>query len=318
MTKNETRIVYVNGAYVPESEANISIFDASFFLGDAVFDVSRTFNGVPFKLKAHINRLFRSMRAARMTIDISADEVEEISLKVLDANLPLLRANDEYWICQVVSAGIHPRFRQEGISYRDTSLVVYCWPIPFRALAKDYKIGTSVVTPSTRRMPSQCLDPKIKTISREDLNIVGREVKIIDPDSYALLLDMEGNVVEGRGQNFFIIENGTLVTPGTRSILEGITRQTVIEIAEELGILVKERDIQMYNIYNADEVFLTATSFCILPVTLVNKLKIGEGRPGPITNRLLKAFSEKVGVNIVEQALRHLDEKEQRELDEIR
>jgi len=131
----------------------------------------------------------------------------------------------------------------------------------------------------------------------------------MDPNAYALLLDQEGNIAEGDGQNFFIVTKGILRTPTLRNVLGGISRENVIELAKEIKIPVKEVDIQPYDVYNADEAFFTATSFCILPVTKFNWTQIDNGKPGPITNRLLKAWSNKVGVDIVEQAISHLEER---------
>lgn len=299
------RIVYLNGEFIPESDVRISLFDYGFQEGYQVFDMTRTFNGRPFKLKEHVARLFYSLRYARIDPGLSPSQVEKISLDVLDKNKHLLGPNDDYWINQTISAGIG--WPQIAPSEKgNVTVIIYCVPLPFENWAKYYKTGVHAVIVSTRRIPSQCVDSRAKVTSRINLQLAQKEAKLVDPSAYALLLDLEGNVTEAPGLNFFIVKEGKLLTPGPSNILLGITRQTVIELARKMGIPVKECDIQPYNVYNADEAFYTTTSRVILPVTKIDGLKIGDGTPGPITKRLLKAFSDKVGVDIVKQMLSHL------------
>lgn len=302
------RIVYLNGQFIPESEVRISLFDYGFQEGYQVFDMTRTFNGRPFKLKEHIVRLFCSLRYARIDPGLSPAQIEKISLDVLDKNKHLLEPNDDYWINQTISAGVG--WPQVAPSEKgNVTVVIYCVPLPFENWARCYETGVHAVIVLTRRIPSQCVDSKAKVTSRVDLQLAQKEAKLVDPSAYALLLDLEGNITEGAGLNFFIVKEGKLLTPGPCNILLGITRETLIELARAMGIPVKECHIQPYNVYNADEAFYTTTSRVILPVTKVDDLKIGDGTPGAITKRLLKAYSDKVGVDIVKQALSHLKKK---------
>ena len=307
--ESEERVVYLDGKFVPESEAKISIFDTSFHNAYMVHEAIRTFNGKLFKLEQHTARLFRSLRCARINAGMSPSEMKKISLEILEANQLLLRKNDDYWIFQHVSAGVVPQFRYEGRAYKDFTVIIYCWTLPFKAYARYYEVGAHAITPWVRRISPQCIDPKIKSCSRMDLNLGTSEAKLIDPDGYCLLLDEQANVAEGDGYNFFIVSKGVLRTPSLRNVLGGISRETVIELAKEMKICVEETDMQTYDVYNADEAFFTATSYCILPVTKFNGIQIGQGKPGPLTKRLLEAWSNKVGVNIVKQALSHLEKK---------
>ncbi len=308
--KAKEKIVYVDGRFVPESQAKISIFDTAFHNAYMVHEAVRTFNRKPFKLEEHTARLFRSLRCARIDTGMSPSEMEKISLEVLDANQHLFGENDDCWIFQHVSAGVVPQFRHEDRVYKDSTVIIYCWMLPFKAYARYYEVGAHAITPWVRRASPQCVDPKIKSCSRMDLNLGTREAKLVDPKGYCLLLDEQGNVAEGNGYNFFIASKGVLRTPSLRNVLDGISRKTVIELAKETKTCVEETDIQPYDVYNADEAFFTTTSYCILPVTKFNGIQIGQGKPGPLTKRLLEVWSSKVGVNIVKQALSHLEGKE--------
>jgi len=286
------RLAYVNGAMVPESEAKVSIFDRGFTLGDGVFDTARTFNGRPFKLREHLERLYDSLRYVQIDPGLSPEEMERISLEVLEANRPLLGPNEDYWITQQVSRGLALK--------GPATVVIRCEPIPFAEFAKFYKTGYRLIVVSTRREPPQCLDPKAKTISRLNLVLAELEAKMVDPEARSLMLDLEGNVTEGQGYNLFMLKDRVLVTPGSRSVLKGISRATIFELAADIGIEVVESDFQLFDVLNADEVFLSQTSRCLQPVSVVNNTRIGKTVPGPITNQLLRLWSDKVGVDIVE------------------
>ena len=296
------RVVYLNGQLVPESEASISIFSPGLWSGRAVFDVARTFRGEPFKLKEHIERLYKSCRYARIDPDVSPEEMHRISLQVLQANLdPVrIRENNDYEITQMVIQDLDSR----------PTVAVFCSLLTpkFQWKASMFRDGARLVTPSNRHVPPECVDPKVKFISRVWIALGGLEARHIDPHCWTLLLDLNGNISEAGGANFFIVSQGVLLTPGPRNILLGISRQTVLELAEELNIPAIERDIQVYDVYNADEAFLTQESSCILPVCQLNGIQIGEKIPGPITKRLLDAWSAEVGVDIAGQHLNHLRE----------
>lgn len=303
-------IVYVNGNFVPASQAAISVFDRGFRLGDAVFDTSRTFRHRPYKLREHLERLQRSLHFTRLDLDMSLDEVEAITLQVVEKNIPLLAEHDDVWIHQVVSRG---PLRTSG----SPTLVVMTEPLPFASFARYYKLGVSLITPSIRHTPPQCVEPRIKTVSRLNLVLADLEARQADADAYALLLDLDGNITEYTSGNFFIVRQGRLLTPFERSSLGGIARETVLEFAEELGIPTREADITPYDACNAEEAFITSTSKSILPVSRLNGIRIGTRIPGPVTKRLLDYWSSRVEVDIVEQALRHLQPAERQELEAL-
>ena len=151
------------------------------------------------------------------------------------------------------------------------------------------------------------MSPRAKVHNYVNLQLAEMEVKSQNPNGWPILLDMNGNLAEGPGSNFFIVKNGTVITPKEQYILSGISRKTAIELAQELGIEVQEADIDLFDAYTADEAFVTSTSFCICPVSSVNGNDIADGAvPGPVTNRLMNAYSGLVGMDFVQQYLERL------------
>ena len=298
----QERVVYINGETVPESDAKVSIRDAGFLRGDAVFDVTRTFGGKIFRLSEHLDRLYDSLKYLRIDPGIAKGRMAEITMQILDANLPLLEPSDDYWVAQRITRGVHT---EDGDR---PTVIVECTPLPFKARARYYRDGISVITPSVRRTPPESMSPRAKVHNYVNMVLADLEVKSQNPDAWAVLLDTNGNFSEGAGSNFFIIKDGVALTPREQFVLSGISRRTVIELAQELGIEVQEADIDPFDAYTADEAFLTSTSFCICPVSTVNGSRVGEGVvPGPVTDRLQKAYSGLVGIDIVAQYLAHLN-----------
>jgi branched-chain amino acid aminotransferase len=292
------RIAYYNGRYVPEMDVRVPYRDRSFMYGDGCFDMTRTFNGKPFKVSLAYLRIDIGMQAAEMT---------EVTHEVLRRNLHLLRSGDDYWLGQRVSRGIHA-VGDEGWEDTGPSIVVDCRPLPFKERAKHYRDGIKVIVPSVRRTPPYALSPRTKTHNYLNMVMADLEVHAQDPQAWAVLLDENGNLCEGLGSNVFIVKDGRLLTPGERHVLAGVSRATAIELARELKIEVEERDIDLYDAYTADEMFLTSTSLCLCGVASVNGARIAAGNiPGPITKRLLDAYSELVGCDIAGQYLARLE-----------
>ena len=298
----QERVVYINGEMVPESEAKVSFRDQGFVTGDAVFDATRTFGGVIFKLTEHVDRLYNSLKYMRLDPGISQHQMAELTMQVLAANQSLLGPDDDYWVIQRISRGV----RTEESTYKPT-VIIECNPLPFAARARYYRDGLTVVIPSIRRTPPECMSPRVKVHNYINLVLADQEVKAQNPDAFSILLDINGNISEGLGSNFFIVKNGVVVTPKEQYVLAGISRETVIELAQGLNIEVREADIDLYDVYTADEAFVTSTSFCICSVSSVNGSIIGDGGvPGPVTDGLQKAYSDLVGIDIVGQYLTRL------------
>lgn len=299
------RIAYFNGRFVPEREVLVPFRDRGFKYGDAVFDTTRTFGHRVFKLAEHVERLYRSLRYLRIEPGVPAEKMVAITEEVLRRNLPLLEPDDDYWVTQRVSRGLDAPAReiwpQDG-----ATIIVECVPLPLRERAPLYRDGIRVMTPSVRRTPPEALSPRVKTHNYLNLIAGGLEVQAQDPDAWAVLLDTAGNLAEGLGSNIFLVQKGTLLTPREQAVLSGISRETVIDLAREAGLTVVEKDIDLYDAYNADEAFLTSTSLCVCPVASVNGAKIGAAVPGPVTRQLTEAYCRYVDFDFVAQYLKRL------------
>ncbi|MBR48751.1 MAG: hypothetical protein CL734_00795 [Chloroflexi bacterium] len=298
---NQDRIAYVNGEFVLEEDAVISIRDRGFLQGYSVFDTTRTFGHKIFKLSEHLDRFYQSLKYARLSPQITKDQMAEITMELLNKNLELIDSDDDYWVTQRVSRGVST---SEG---EVPTVILETVPLPFKSRANYYKNGMPVVVPSVRRTPPEVLSPRAKIQNYANLVQAEFEVTSINPEAWPILLDMNGNMSEGPGSNFFIIKNGKVITPKEQYVLAGISRSTTLELAAELGLETLEADIDLYDVYTADEAFVTSTSFCICPVLSVNGAIIGEGEiPAPITKRLLSAYSGLVGIDIEQQYLSRL------------
>ncbi|MEZ4834890.1 MAG: aminotransferase class IV [Caldilineaceae bacterium] len=300
---NNGHLVYINGEFFAPEDAKISVFDAAVMLGDTVTESTRTFAHRPFKLDEHIGRLYKSLKVTRIDPGLSPAEMTDITLRVLETNLPRMAAHEDCWIVHNISrgrsiAGADPTKQQSA-----ATVIIHTQPMILTDWARFYVDGCHAVTPFSRAMPGQALDARIKNRSRMAYTLAEIEVKLVDPQAQGILLDMDGNVAENKGGNFFIVADGVLKTPPTRNALAGVSRATVLELADEIGIRSQEIDFQLYNIYTADEAFFTSTPYCIMPATRINGLPVGDGVVGAVTKRLLAAWSEYVGVDIVAQAM---------------
>jgi branched-chain amino acid aminotransferase len=301
-------LVYINGALLPRDEAKISVFDAAVMLGDTVTESTRTFGHRPFKLDQHIRRLYQSLKITRIDPGMTADEMHALSLRVLAANQHLLGPDDDCWLVHNISRGLSVAGADPTVQRSPATIIIFTSPMILTDWAGFYIEGCHAVTPMSRAIPAQALDARIKNRSRMAYTLAEIEVKLVDPRAQGILLDIDGNIAENKGGNFFIVADGVLKTPTTRNALAGVSRATVLELAAQLGIPARETDIQPYDVYTADEAFFTSTPYCIMPATQFNGLPVGDGKVGAVTKRLLAGWSELVGVDIVAQSLRQLEE----------
>jgi branched-chain amino acid aminotransferase len=306
------KIVYLNGSFVPESEAKVSVLDSGFNAGDGVYDVTRTFDHKPFRLRDHTARLFRSLRYTRIDCGLSLDDMERVSGEVFERNRPMLAKEEEVAIWQVVSRGV--RSSRGNRTIGEATVAIYCISIAFEEFARHYVDGVKLVIPSTRRIPPQCLEPKAKINNKMNHNMAIFEAKQVDSHAIPLMLDLDGNISESNAHNFFLVVNGKLCTPSNKNVLDGITKDALFGLASKLEIEVMEGNFTPYDAYNAEEAFLASTSPTIVPVQSINGVRPTREVPGPVTKRLIQAWSEMVGVDIVLQALNHLVGEERERL----
>ena len=303
------RLVYLNGEFVAESEARVSIFDRGFTSGDGIYEATRTYGHELFRLDAHLDRLFRSLVYVRIDCGLSRDEMTAISNEVVERNRHLLGAGDEFSLWHLITRGERLPSERAG-----PTVVLFCKPVEFTRFARTYVDGVVVVTPATRRIPPQCLDAKAKITNKMNHAMAAFEARQANPNAVPLMLDIDGNLSETDVTNFFFVAGGRLCTPGMRNVLGGITRETVFGLAADLGIEVVEGDFTPYDVYTADEAFLSGTSGTIQPVRSLNGADIGDAVPGPVTLQLIRAWNDMVGLDYVAQALGHLGDNESKAL----
>jgi len=298
-------LVFKNDRFVPASQANLAIYDAGIVLGATVTDMTRTFRHQLFRPADHVDRFFRSLKYMRFDLGLSKTEVLAIGEQLIAHNSRFLGAGDELGLIHFATPGEYRTYAGSagGTATSRPTLVMHTFPLPWEIWANKVARGAHVVTPSIRHVPPQCIDPKVNYRSRMHYYLADKEATLADPNAIALLLDLDGNVTETSGANILIVEKGCLVSPTLRNTLPGVSRQTVIELAAELGIPFVERDIQVFNVMTADEAFLTTTPSCLLPVTKINGTMIADGRPGPIFQTLHDAWSDLVGLDIHQQLL---------------
>lgn len=278
-------IIYLNGEYVPKEKAVVSVFDHGLLYGDGVFEGIRAYHGRVFKLGEHIDRLYDGAKAIAMEIPVSKDEMQEIVLETLRRN----NLRDAY-IRLVVTRGVgdlglNPQKCPKPFIFCITASIVL-YP------DEMYEKGLEVITVSTRRnIPIAC-NPRVKSLNYLN-NIYAKIEANLAGVLEAIMLNDEGYVAEATGDNIFIVKKGALYTPPSHvGILEGITRNAVMELARERGIPVAEKLFTLFDVYTADEVFMTGTAAEVIPAVKVDGRIIADGLPGKITRQMKAAFHE--------------------------
>ncbi len=278
-----SKSVYINGELLPEENAKISVFDHGLLYGDGVFEGIRVYGGNVFLLNEHVERLFESANAIRLTIPLNREQVSEAVRETVQAN----GISDGY-VRLVVTRGsgslgldIHRTGDPQLIVIADTIML---YPAEF------YENGLELITASTVRNHPQALSPRVKSLNY--LNNILAKIEGTDTGAIeALMLNHKGEVAECTGDNIFIVKRGVLRTPPPDAgILEGITRNAVMKLAVEAGVVVEEMTMTRHDIFIADECFLTGTAAEVIPVVSLDGRTIGNGRPGPVTRDLLQRF----------------------------
>jgi len=302
-----TRLAYVNGAIVPEIDATISIRDMGLVYGDSVFDTARTFDGKLFRLEDHVDRLLDSLTYTRIDAGMTRQELIAATENLVEANLPMLREGEDYWVTIRVTSGIQS-FDGEAAGNTGATVVIDCIPIPLRARAPYFKHGIDARLTERCRIAPEALSPNAKTSNYLNMILAQKEIATQYPGSWALMPDENGNIAEGAGCNFFVVKDGRVLTPTTEFVLAGVSRQVVIDICHNVEITLQEVDISLESAIAADEAFFTSTSLCACPVASLNGHAYTDGIPGPITKRIMDSFADTVGMDFVGQYLRFLQD----------
>ncbi len=279
--------IYLDGKFVDEEEAKVSVFDHGFLYGDGVFEGIRAYHNSVFRLKDHVDRLYDSAKAVNMEIPVNKEQMSEIILESCRQN----GLKDAY-IRVVVSRGKGDL----GLDPRKCSVpTIVCIASSISIYPEEmYEKGLDVITVPTRRNGPEGVNPRIKSLNYLN-NIMAKIEANMAGVPEAILLNQEGYVAECTGDNIFMVKNGILKTPAIHlGLLEGVTRNEVIAIARKEGIDVQETTFTRYDLFVADEVFLTGTAAELIPVVKVDDRVIADGKPGPIFSKLLQQFRELV------------------------
>ncbi len=295
-------VAYLNGQFLPAHQAALPIDDAGFVLGATVTEQLRTFGGRLFRAARHLERLRHSLDICGIEPPIDIAEFGRVANELATRNHPLLAPGDDLGLVIFVTPGAYP-----ALAGRETPPTVglHTFPLAFNRWARAYRQGAVLATTSVQQVPTECWPAELKCRSRMHYYLADKEANEKEPGARAVLLDAAGNVVETSTANIVIFRSDTgLVSPPRTAVLPGVSLEVVFELATNLGVSCIEREFGVPEVATADEVLLSSTPNCLLPVSRFNSRAIGDGQPGPFFARLLASWSEMVGVEIAEQAER--------------
>ena len=280
-------LVYIDGEYYLKSQAKVSVYDHGLLYGDGIFEGIRAYGGIVFKLKEHINRLYRSAHTIMLQIPVTKEEMLQLVLKTLRKN----NLKDSY-IRLIVTRGVGDLGLNPKKCPKPTIIVITDTISLHKGEAKEK--GVTAMLSWVKRDPVDATTHEIKSLNYLNSILAKIEANISGVDE-AICLDKNGFICEGVAENIFIVKKGKLFTPPSYTgTLPGITAEAIMKLAEKLGYEVMEKNITPYELFNADEVFFTGTAAEIRPVREINKRQIGNGSPGPITKKLIEEFAKMV------------------------
>jgi len=293
---------YLNGRFLPAASAAISLTDSGFVLGAAVAEQLRTFGGRVFRLEDHLLRLERSLEVIGVDPRLASDRLAEIARELVARNHRLLAPGDDLGLSIVVTPGPYPAYA--GSEPREPTVCLHTYQLPFHLWAEKYQTGQALVTTDVEQVSPRSWPPSLKCRSRMHYYLADAQADAVEPGARALLLDREGFVTEASTANLAVVRDGGLIVPPRAKVLPGISLAQTLELAGALGIPTSQRDLRPDDVASADEVLLTSTPLCLLPVTRFDGRPVAQGLPGPIYRRLMTAWNERVGLDVVAQAER--------------
>jgi branched-chain amino acid aminotransferase len=278
-------VAYLNGEYVPVADAKISVLDWGFLHSDATYDVVHVWQHRFFRLEAHLDRFWRSAERLHLTVPVERDQLREIL-----ATCVMRSGLADAYVEMILTRGISPTFSRDP---RDAQNQLICFAIPFVwILPPDRQdMGLSVAVSDRQRIPAESVDPTVKNYHWLDF-VMGLYDAYDRGAGTVVLQDGNGNIAEGPGFNVFVVKDGRIATP-ERGVLEGVTRQSVIQLADALGVPLEARPVTVPELLAADEAFATSTAGGIMPITSVDDAPVGSGKRGPITRDLGQAYWDK-------------------------
>jgi branched-subunit amino acid aminotransferase/4-amino-4-deoxychorismate lyase len=292
---------YLNGRWVGAAELVVPADDPGFLFGATVSERLRTFRGSVFRLAEHLERLCHSLRIIGLDFGLICPEVERVVLEAARRGRQSLDKDDDVGIVVFVTPPTVAAARR-GAAYG--TLAVYAEPLAFADWEPKYRRGERLVVSSHRQVPASCWPSELKCRSRMHYFLADQEVRRQDPGARALLLDQEGHLAEASTANFLLVRQGRVLSPRSEYILPGVSLGFLHKLAVEEGIPLETEELSPSDLAHADELLLTSTSPCLLPVCHCNGRPVGSGEPGPVFQRLIEAWGRRVGVDIRAQAAR--------------
>jgi branched-chain amino acid aminotransferase len=291
-------LAFLNSHFLSQSQASLPLHDAGFVMGATVSDLCRTFRHQLFRWPDHLARFRRGLDATGIQPDLSDQQTTNLAEKLVEHNARLLDKNQDLALIVFATPGSIGYYAGQpgGAGDGPPTFGMHTFPLPLDRYRHFHEQGIHLVVPQTRHVPLECADPHLKQRSRIHWWLAQKQAQAKEPGSQALLLDLDGHVTETASANFLIVRKGVVVSPRWENILEGISLFVVRELCGELGIRFEEDKLTVTDCLNVDEAFLTSTPYCLAPVSRL------EGKPlplpGPVFQRLLSAWSEKVHMDI--------------------
>ncbi len=299
----QSPLAYLNGRWVPAEQAALPVWDAGVVLGAAVAEQVRTFGHRLFRLEDHLLRLKRSLELVGFSPGISLEQWEQIARRVVEHNAKLIEPHQDLGLVLFVTAGPYPTLfpgQAPPLGSRPT-VCAHSYVLPLKRWGESARRGVALRIAPVRQVPPECWSPQIKARSRLHFYLAAAWAAEQEPGAQALLLTLQGQVAECPTANVVLLKQGRLLTPPDEVVLPGISLRVLGELASGLGLPLEQRPLQPEELFEAEEIYLTSTPYCMLPVVRVDGRPVGRGEPGPVYRRLLRAWSECVGLDVLGQ-----------------
>ena len=287
------------------------MFDSALMFGDMVFDMTRSFNGVQFALRDHLERLYAGVRMLRIPLTMTISDMEKAVYQTIEANKPAFNADDEHRIMIDVSRGPLSMYARVFGGKTEPTVIISDFPVKWTVapLAHLYDQGVHAVFPSQRMIPADLLEAKIKNRSRLHYLMANLEVSLVRRPERLGVAARPGRIYRRRHGGKFLpaCARANCLRPSLRNILRGTRRKYTIELARKLGIQVRECNLNKYDAINADEAFFTSAAFTVMPCVKVQGVALGDGRRGPLTQAIIDAWCDLVGLDFIAQAMRYVE-----------
>jgi branched-subunit amino acid aminotransferase/4-amino-4-deoxychorismate lyase len=301
-------LAYLNGEFIPQSQANLPVNDAGLIWGATVTDLCRTFRHQLFRLADHLRRFRAGCQEARIPLGIADSELAALAHRLVEQNSRLIAAEQELALVLFATPGRIGYYlgRTGGPGEGPGTLCLHTFPLPFSRYARLFHQGANLLTPAVRQPPPESVPPTIKQRSRLHWWLAEQEVKAIEREASALLLNSHGLLTETAFANLCLVRNGKVCTPRRGMVLPGVSLRMVEELCADIGIQFLETELRLEECRDASEAFLSSTSFCLAPVARINDRDYP--CPGPVFQQLLEEWSRRVGVDIRQQILSQADQ----------